>query len=43
MPQQLGRQHPAVAGDDLIIVADQDRVGESEALDAFRDLLDLLL
>jgi hypothetical protein len=34
---------PAVTGDDLIVVADQHRVREPEALDAAGDLLDLLL
>jgi hypothetical protein len=29
-------------GDDLVVVADQDRVGEAEALDASCDLSDLL-
>ena len=30
-PQQLGGLDPAVAGDDLVLVADQHRVGEAEA------------
>ena len=38
----LGCHHPAVAGDDLALVADQHRVGEAEALDAVGDLTDLL-
>jgi hypothetical protein len=32
-----------VPGDDLVIIADQHRVGEAEPLDAVGDLLDLLL
>src|SRR3546814_2239233 len=34
---------PAVAGDDAVLVVDQDRVGEAEAGDAVGDLADLLL
>ena len=30
-------------GDDLVVIADQDRVGEAELLDTVRDLSDLLL
>jgi len=32
-----------VSGDDLVIIADQDWVGEAERLDAFGNLPDLLL
>ena len=32
--EQLGGLDPAVTGDDLVLIADQDRVGEAEALDA---------
>jgi len=42
-PQQPGGLHPAVPGDDLVVIADQDRVGEAELLDTVRDLSDLLL
>lgn len=41
--QELGRLHPAMAGHDLVIVADEHRVGEAKALDAGGDLADLLL
>jgi hypothetical protein len=41
--QQLCGFHPAVAGDDLVIIADQDRIGEAEALNAVGDLPDLIL
>jgi hypothetical protein len=32
-----------MAGNDLLCIVDQDRVAESELLDAVRDLLNLLL
>ncbi len=35
------RQHPAMAGDDGVIIGDQHRVGEAEAIDAVGDLADL--
>ena len=42
-PEELCCLDPAMAGDDLVLIADEDRVGETEALDASGDLLDLLL
>ena len=33
-----GRQHPPVARDDLVIVADKHRIGKAEAADAVGDL-----
>lgn len=39
----LLRPRPAVAGNDLAVVADQHRVGEAEARDAGGNLLDLFL
>ena len=39
--KELGGFHPAMSGDDLVIVADQDRVGEAEFPDAVGDLADL--
>lgn len=39
--QALGGQDTAVAGDDLAVVTDEDRIGETEPLDAVGDLLDL--
>jgi hypothetical protein len=41
-PKKLCGFHPAVPGDDLVIVADQDRIGEAEPPDAVGDLPDLL-
>jgi hypothetical protein len=43
MPSILAPFDPPVSGDDLVFIADQDRVGEAEALDAPGDLRDLLL
>src|SRR6202522_4467917 len=40
-PKQLRGFDPAVAGNDLAVVADQHRVGETEPLNAAGDLLDL--
>jgi hypothetical protein len=31
-PEELSCLDPAVPGDDLVVMADQDRVGEAEAL-----------
>ena len=42
-PEKLGSLDPAMPGDDLVVIADQDRVGEAELLDAVGDLPDLLL
>ena len=41
-PKQLGGLHPAVPGDDLGVIADEDRIGEAEPLNAVGDLTDLL-
>ena len=41
--EQLGGLDPAMAGDDLAVVADQHRIGEAEPLDAVGDLPNLLL
>jgi hypothetical protein len=40
---ELGCLHPAMSGDDLVIITDQDRIGEAELPDAVGDLPDLLL
>jgi hypothetical protein len=40
---KLGGLHPAVSGNDLIVIADQNRIGEAEPRDAVGDLADLLL
>ena len=39
---QLRRGEAAVAGDDTVVLVDQDRVCEAELPDGFGDLLDLL-
>jgi hypothetical protein len=41
-PELLGSFNTPMTGDDQVIIIDQDRIVESEALDALRDLLDLL-
>ena len=41
--KRLGRQEPAVAGNDHPGLVDQDRIGKAKALDRGRDLLDLPL
>src|SRR5689334_1144534 len=41
MPQQLSGLNPAMACDDLLLIADEYGVCEPEPLDAFRDLLEL--
>ena len=41
--EELGGFHAAMAGDDLLVIVDQDRIAEAELLDALRDLPDLLL
>jgi hypothetical protein len=41
--EELGGLDPAVPGNDLAVVTDEDRIIESEPLDALGDLLDLLL
>lgn len=40
---ELGCLDPAMSGDDLVIIADQHRIGEAELLDAVGDLPELLL
>ena len=42
-PEQLGGFHPAVPGDDLVVIADQHRIREAEPVNAVGDLPDLLL
>src|SRR6266852_5488277 len=42
-PEKLSSFDAAVPGDDLVIITDQDRVGETELLDAVGDLPDRLL
>ena len=42
-PRRLGRQQPAMPGDDPALGIDQDRVGEAERPDRGGDLLDLPL
>src|SRR5437870_5201821 len=42
MAEELGGLDPAMTGDDLMIVADQNRVGKPKPLDAVGDLADLL-
>ncbi len=41
--QQLGRQHPAMAGDDVALLVDQDRHRPAKFPDRRRDLGDLLV
>jgi hypothetical protein len=41
--EQPGRLDPAMAGNDLTVLSDQNRIGEAELPDAVRDLPDLLL
>jgi hypothetical protein len=40
---ELGCLDPAMSGDDLVIIADQHRIGEAELLNAIGNLPDLLL
>jgi hypothetical protein len=40
---ELCCRHPAMAGQDGIVVVNEDRVGEAEVLDALRQLSDLAL
>jgi hypothetical protein len=42
MAEELGSLDPAMTGDDLMIVADQNRVGKAKPLVAVGDLADLL-
>ena len=39
--QMLGGRNAAMAGDDVVAIADQDRIGESKPRDAVGDLPDL--
>jgi hypothetical protein len=39
--QQFSRPHPAMAGNDLTIITNQDRIGKAECLNAFCNLSNL--
>jgi len=41
--EEFGGFRPAMAGDDLLGIIDQDRIAEAEPRDAVRDLPNLLL
>jgi hypothetical protein len=40
-PKPLRGEHPAMSGQDLVILVDQDRDEVAEGFDALRNLLDL--